>query len=173
MRARRIRPVALLVLAPVIASALAACDGSGFDPQADDARSVTAEPTAPESTTSTPTAPATPSRSASTAAASPSTVTSAPAKPVPPACELTDAAEVSQAFGYRFGEGKAVPSPTSCAFTDAGKVTAVVAASDHQPCSAPPEDGTIVVLQSGGGLKILDLELITEIEVLPRRIGKR
>ena len=36
-----------------------------------------------------------------------------------------------------------------------------------------PEEGTIVVLQLGGGLKILDIGLITEIEVLPRRTGKR
>lgn len=145
MRARRIRPVALLVLAPVIASALAACDGSGFDPQADASGSVTAEPTAPETTASIPTAPSSPSQSASTASASPSSsVSSAPAKPVPPACELVGAAEVSQAFGYEFGVGRPTPSPASCTFTDAGKVTAVVAASDHQPCTAPPEDGTIV-----------------------------
>ncbi len=36
-----------------------------------------------------------------------------------------------------------------------------------------PDGETIIVLQSGGGFKILDHELITEIEVAPHRSAKR
>jgi hypothetical protein len=137
MRVRRIWPAALLALAP----ALAACDGSGFDPQAVDDSSTT--PSAPKSAAST-SAPPEPTDTATPTAPTSEATSSAPPKPIPAACDLVDAAQLNQRFGMPFGTGKPSPDRTGCSFTAPGEATANVVIGKPDACVPPSEDGTIV-----------------------------
>lgn len=145
MRVRRTGRAALaLAGALALPALLAACDGSGFDPQADDSASVSAEPTAPETSASASSTPPTPSESATTGDTGSASRSPAPAKPIPHACDLVESAEVGEAFAARFDAGKPSADEKTCTFKAEGYVTAQVVARDASACTPPPEDGTIV-----------------------------